>query len=73
MAGAVEGNRCPMTNISWVIDGAELELRFGFKCATDRSRVSGTGGGPPSTGAAAPVLHPSPFRVAAPCAGPTAL
>lgn len=31
VAGAVEGNRCPMTNISWVIDGAELELRFGFK------------------------------------------
>jgi glucokinase len=31
VAGAVENNRCPMTNISWVIDGAELQKRFGFK------------------------------------------
>jgi len=32
VAGAVENNRCPMTNISWVIDGADLQRRFGFKC-----------------------------------------
>ncbi|KAI8474260.1 MAG: glucokinase [Monoraphidium minutum] len=31
VAGAVENNRCPMTNISWVIDGAQLKRRFGFK------------------------------------------
>lgn len=33
VAGAVENNRCPMTNISWVIDGPRLQGRFGFKVA----------------------------------------
>ena len=31
VAGAVERNRCPMTNISWVIDGDALGRRFGFE------------------------------------------
>lgn len=30
VAGAVENNRCPMTNISWVIDGEQIGKRFGF-------------------------------------------
>lgn len=33
VAGAVENNRCPMTNISWVIDGKVLQQQFGFKTA----------------------------------------
>eukprot|EP00879_Flechtneria_rotunda_P001740 GHRR01001903.1.p1 GENE.GHRR01001903.1~~GHRR01001903.1.p1 ORF type:complete len:392 (+),score=87.56 GHRR01001903.1:271-1446(+) len=33
VAGAVENNRCPMTNISWVIDGRQLEQQFGFRTA----------------------------------------
>jgi glucokinase len=31
VAGAVENNRCPMTNIAWVIDGPQLKRRFGFE------------------------------------------
>ncbi len=31
VAGAVEDNAVPMTNISWVIDGNSLEAQFGFK------------------------------------------
>lgn len=33
VAGAVENNRCPMTNISWVIDGKQLQQRFNFQVA----------------------------------------
>lgn len=33
VAGAVENNRCPMTNISWVIDGKVMQQEFGFKTA----------------------------------------
>lgn len=33
VAGAVENNRCPMTNITWVIDGKVLQQQFGFKTA----------------------------------------
>jgi glucokinase len=31
VAGAVENNRCRMTNIDWVIDGTDIQRRFGFK------------------------------------------
>ncbi|MDE2376941.1 glucokinase [Bradyrhizobium sp.] len=31
VAGTVTGNRCVMTNSSWVIDGAELQREFGFR------------------------------------------
>jgi glucokinase len=33
VAGAVENNRCPMTNITWVIDGKQLQQQFQFKTA----------------------------------------
>lgn len=33
VAGAVENNRCPMTNITWVIDGKSLQQQFKFKTA----------------------------------------
>jgi glucokinase len=33
VAGAVENNRCPMTNITWVIDGKSLQQQFNFKTA----------------------------------------
>jgi glucokinase len=33
VAGAVENNRCPMTNITWVIDGRQLQQQFGFTTA----------------------------------------
>jgi hypothetical protein len=33
VAGAVENNRCPMTNISWVIDGKQLQQQFKFRVA----------------------------------------
>jgi glucokinase len=33
VAGAVENNRCPMTNITWVIDGKQLQQQFKFKTA----------------------------------------
>lgn len=33
VAGAVENNRCRMTNIDWVIDGTDIQRRFGFKAA----------------------------------------
>lgn len=33
VAGAVENNRCPMTNITWVIDGKQLQQQFGFSTA----------------------------------------
>lgn len=29
-AGVVQGERCALTNNSWVVDGAELRARFGF-------------------------------------------
>ena len=31
VAGAVENNRCIITNSGWIIDGAELQNRFGIK------------------------------------------
>ncbi len=31
VAGAVEDNRCAMTNISWVVDGDTLAGHYGFK------------------------------------------
>ena len=31
VAGAVNDNRCRMTNIDWVIDGKSLEQNLGFK------------------------------------------
>ncbi len=33
VAGPVENNRCIITNSGWIIDGAELQNRFGFKAA----------------------------------------
>ena len=30
VAGVVDGERCPLTNNSWVVDGPELRARFGF-------------------------------------------
>ncbi|KAF8057125.1 glk [Scenedesmus sp. PABB004] len=33
VAGAVENNRCPMTNTSWVIDGRQLGAQFKFRTA----------------------------------------
>lgn len=33
VAGAVENNRCPMTNTNWVIDGRQIRKQFGFKTA----------------------------------------
>lgn len=33
VAGAVENNRCPMTNITWVIDGKQLQQQFKFQTA----------------------------------------
>jgi glucokinase len=30
VAGVVEGERCPLTNNSWVVDAAELRARFGL-------------------------------------------
>ncbi len=30
VAGVVEGERCPLTNNRWVVDGAELRARFAF-------------------------------------------
>ena len=30
VAGVVEGERCPLTNNPWVVDGPELRARFGF-------------------------------------------
>lgn len=31
IAGAVEDNKCAMTNLSWLIDGPSLQQHFGFK------------------------------------------
>ena len=31
IAGAVEDNYCAMTNLSWIIDGPQLEKHFGFR------------------------------------------
>jgi glucokinase len=33
VAGAVENNRCPMTNTNWVIDGKQLQQQFKFRVA----------------------------------------
>jgi glucokinase len=33
VAGPVENNRCVLTNSPWIIDGAELQKRFGFGTA----------------------------------------
>ncbi len=30
VAGVVDGERCPLTNNSWIVDGPELRGRFGF-------------------------------------------
>jgi glucokinase len=30
VAGVVDGERCPLTNNSWIVDGPELRARFGF-------------------------------------------
>jgi hypothetical protein len=31
VAGAVENNRCPMTNTNWVIDGRSIQQQFKFQ------------------------------------------
>ena len=31
VAGPVENNRCTITNSGWMIDGSDLQTRFGFK------------------------------------------
>ncbi|PNH10636.1 Glucokinase [Tetrabaena socialis] len=33
IAGAVDNNRCEMTNVSWLVDGAELTATHGFQVA----------------------------------------
>eukprot|EP00798_Chlamydomonas_sp_ICE-L_P029122 gene29122-32340_t len=33
IAGAVEDNYCSMTNLDWVVDGAALQKKFGFRVA----------------------------------------
>ena len=31
VAGAVSHNRCAMTNISWIVDGPQLEKKLGMR------------------------------------------
>ena len=31
IAGAVENNRCDMTNLHWVVDGDALQKHYGIK------------------------------------------
>jgi glucokinase len=42
VAGIVENNRCAMTNVSWVVNGAELEKELGFpvKLINDFTAIS---------------------------------
>ena len=41
VAGPVANNRCEMTNLAWVIDGAALSKKYGVRCAL-RSLLSCT-------------------------------
>ncbi len=31
IAGAVNNNKCEMTNVKWLVDGDELQSKFGLK------------------------------------------